>query len=187
MKNTLRFLVAALIIGIPAMMQAQGNSNPAASSNAAVATLMAQIRQSPAAQRQAMVQNAIRANPQIAAALVAQLIAAFPTQAAEFTKIVVDTVVALPAVTQEAKSQLLTQVAQSAVNAALAIPQGRVDSILQTVNAVKQELAQVPEVFQLAVQQYIVPLTPESSLLTGTNDNEQNTDQDDEIISPDTL
>lgn len=191
MNKLFRLFVAVAVIGFPCLMQAQGRAN-APQANPVIVNLVNQVRSATTPQqRQALVQNALRTNPMLARELVQSLITAFPREAATFTKLVVDTVVSLPAaaVSQEAKSQILTQVAQAAVNAALAIPQGRVESILTTVNEVKSQLASVPATFQQAVQQYIAPLTPESALLTGTgnNNNNENNEQEEQIISPDTL
>lgn len=189
MKKALLLLLGMATLALPSLALAQGGPRgPQAASNAVITTLINQARGATAAQRQVLVENALRTNPLLARELVSRLIAEFPADAAALTKVVVDAVIALPAVSQEAKSEILTQVAQASVNAALAIPQGRVESILQTVNAVKNELAQVPQTFQDAVQQYIIPLTAESALLTGTNNQENDpNEQEEQIISPDTL
>lgn len=173
---------------MPSLALAQTGPQPQAANNAVITNLVTQMRGATPQQRATLVRNALQTNPLLAREMVARLIAEFPQEAAALTKAVVEAVIALPTVSQEAKSQILTQVAQASVNAALAIPQGRVESILQTVNAVKNELAQVPPTFQTAVQQYIIPLTPESALLTGTNNQENNpNEQEEQVISPDTL
>lgn len=189
MKKALLLILGIATLALPASSLAQGGAGQLqAANNTVIANLITQVRGATPQQRQTLVQNALRTNPMLAREMVARLISEFPAEAAALTKVVVEAVINLPGVSQDAKAQILTQVAQASVNAALAIPQGRVDSILQTVNAVKNELAQVPPTFQNAVQQYIIPLTTESALLTGTNNQENDpNEQDEQIISPDTL
>lgn len=189
MKKTLLLLLGTAILAMPSLALAQGQAGQSQTANSAVISdLITQARTATPEQRATLIRNALQANPSLARELVSQLIAEFPQDAAALTKAVVETVISLPTVSQETKSEILTQVAQASVNAALAIPQGRVESILQTVNAVKNELAQVPAEFQTAVEQYIIPLTPESALLTGTNNQENDPNkQEEQIISPDTL
>jgi hypothetical protein len=156
-KKITTLAMAALLSLAPFTLRAQNVTPPTAATASAIATLVASIRNAPAANRQKLVQDAIKADPTISSALVAALITSFPTEAASYTKTVVDAVIGLT-LSNEAKSTILTAVASSAVPAALALPPALVTDLVASVNAVKSALANVPPQFAPAVAQYTTPI-----------------------------
>jgi hypothetical protein len=157
-KKITTLAMAALLTLAPFTVHAQNAPTQTAATAASVASLMTAIRSAPAANRQKMVQDAIKADPSISSALVAALITSFPTEAANYTKTVVDTVISLTITTAE-KSTILTAVASSAVPAALQLPPSSVTNLVAAVNAVKAALANVPAEYTPAVANYIAPIS----------------------------
>ena len=197
--NSLIFmkLLSALALGsvlalsvVPATVRAV---EPTTATSPDVTALMVQINgaTSPAA-RQKLIKDAIAANPNIASGLIAALISKSPGSAANLTKLVVDTVLGL-SLDNTAKSEVLKNVAKSAVDAALVISRSSVDNLVNTVNAVKAALANVPQDFANAVAIYTTPITSADpryeSLGGGTNNttNSNNNNNTSNIVSADTL
>lgn len=182
MKKLSIFVMAALLSLAPAISHAA----PAVATTAQQ-TVIDGIVGGSASDREQAIKDAIAADPSIAGALIAALIANFPTQAAAHTETVVAAVIALPEASTPVaqKATILASVAESAVPAALVIPASQVDSVVQTVNAVKAALAQVAEtnpVLGDAVANYTAPLVEGQELILNTPEGQETV-----VVSGDSL
>lgn len=115
--------------------------------------------------RRAAINEAILADSSSADEIVASLIGKFPNEAAKMTEFVVQAVIALPGLDNNAKGNILTDVAMQAVKAAEFIPPTAVDNLVETVNGVKAALAQVGEVFEIFVRRYTTPYAKRSEFV----------------------
>jgi hypothetical protein len=142
------FLLAAALVAAPV-------ATTLAQTPPAVTTTLAAVRNAPADQHAVLIRNAVAADPRIAPDLVAALIAAFPAQAAEYTTLVAQALIAQETLSIDERGAILTDVARSAVDAALAIPPAAVEDLLATVNSVKTALAALPPEFLPFVADYL--------------------------------
>lgn len=172
LRNIIGLSLAGLILAAAGLQAQNLPANPSTATAAVTAVANTIIAAAPS-DREELIEAAIAANPESAAALVDALIRALPAEAPTLTAYVVQSVLALPSIDTAAKSTILTQVASNAEAAALQIPPTAVPDIVATVNAVKDALANVPETFTPAVQNYITPITappatPDSTQLPAT-------------------
>jgi len=167
MKSLSALLLGAALVSpvLSVAVQAQPTpaptSAPAPSSETQVATtvpeLIAQLKAANPADRKAIIEAAVARNPNLAGPLSGALVTNFPADAAAFTKVVVDAVVALK-IDTAAKSDILVKIAQTAVVSALQLPPNSVTDLVATVNGVKDALANVPAEFKPAVAAYVTPV-----------------------------
>ena len=136
-------------------------ASPPAVRAAGVQQLVNLSRGATPARRQALIKAAIDSDPTIASSLIEALVEAFPSDSPALTSAVVSNILTNPTLNTAAKSTILTQVAQSAVNTALQIPPTSVPNLVNTVNAVKAALASVGTDTQLqaAVSLYTTPIS----------------------------
>jgi hypothetical protein len=173
MKKIIIPLLTAILSLSPVIVTAADQGGNSGGSSTVIATtvagLVTSIRNAAPADRQKLVQDAIRDNPEISNSLVAALITAFPTESAVYTQTVVNAVLSL-SIPNDSKSQILTAVAAAAVPAALQLPAASVPDLVAAVNAVKNALANVPVAFAAAVQNYVAPVTANSKeIIQATN------------------
>lgn len=165
---------AAEQLGVEIAPETRANLNttfsapPTTSSGQSVSAFVASLRGVSAEERQALILTFLANNPNLAPSLVEALIATFPGDASTLTANVVDSLLSLN-LPNNTTSDLLTEVARRAVQAALQIPETAVPDRLATINDVKAALANVPPDFTPFVAAYITPLTrlPESPLTAG--------------------
>ncbi len=187
MKKLSIFILTLLFAAAPAVSNAQGVGGTPVAGPQTAEQVVAFVKESTPSDRKRLVEEAIQANPDIAATLISLLIAEFPTEAADYTTTVVSAVIALPEAsrTTEQKAAILTSVAQAAVPAALLIPAARVDSVVQAVNAVKAALETVtassPE-FSAAVGSYVAQLVEGEQIILNTPEGQETV-----IVSGDSL
>lgn len=175
--------MAALLTLAPVIVHAA----PTQAQTDAAAVVMTSVKGASKADRARLVREAIAADPEVAGALIAALITEYPGEAAAYTETVVTAILAIPETSRntEAKASILTSVAEAAVPAALLIPSSRVDSVVQSVNAVKAALAQVAATNPLlanAVASFTAPLVEGDVIILNTGENQQEV-----IVSGDTL
>jgi hypothetical protein len=138
-----------------------------AQKSAGVARIVALSRGANAERRQALIQEAINSDPSVASTLVAALISAFPSDSPGLTGLVVASLLSNTSISTTVKSSILTAVAQTAVEAALFIPATAVSNLVDTVNAVKNALANVAPAFQQDVASFVIPLAPGTEIQQG--------------------
>lgn len=192
MKTIIRLFVVSTLLLSSSLLMGQN----AASRAATVTATVESSRTLSATERQNLVEAAINADPEIAADLIEALIAAFPLESPDFTDYVVQAVIKNSATTVAQKSTILQAVAQKAVDAAIRIPASSVPNVVNTVNAVKDRLANVgtgtttpaSTSFAAAVADYIAPITELPAFVNNLNLNQQNpTEQETVDNNPQTI
>jgi len=167
MKSILRLLLISALLASANIMVGQrappaltpAQQTIANNRAVTVAALVTQIRLARSDQaKQELIQAAINNDPEIAPALTAELITTFPIESATLTGFVVQSIIQNTSLTVAVQNTILTTVARSAVDAAIRIPATSVPNLIETVNSVKLQLANVPPAAQAAVSDFTVPI-----------------------------
>lgn len=184
--KSLSALLLGAVLALPIAPAVHAQTTPSTATTPAVAEIIAQVRAAAPADRQKLIEAAVANNPAISANLAAALVTNFPTDAAALTKVVVDSVIGL-GVSNTVKSELLAKIAQTAVQAALQIPQSSVPDLVATVNGVKDVLANVPADFKQAVAPYVIPVASIADIRNQVKDLINPNNNNTPIVSDDTL